>query len=140
MDVLEQLKAVDLSLAALPEICPSFQMPKLSEKPQNPIMDSVQFWSRRNIKHLPTIKVDGLEPLVADEELERIKPPELPDKSLWDAAHARGCIEVRLIISLVVDCGLILPSCRTRSCHGIHCVIKLQPTRQFFYPSGQITH
>lgn len=139
MDVLEQLKPVDLSLAALPEICPSFQLPKLSENPQNPIMDSIQFWSRRNTTHLPIIKVDGLEPLVVHEGLEQMKPLERPDKSLWDEAHACGRIEVRPIILLVVDCGLMLPLCRTRSCHGIRCVIRLQPTRQFFCPSGQIT-
>ncbi|KIP06600.1 hypothetical protein PHLGIDRAFT_514697 [Phlebiopsis gigantea 11061_1 CR5-6] len=83
MDVLEQLKSTDLGLSPLPELCSSFRITKLAEKPQNPIMDSLQFVNLRNAKALPEINIEALRPF---QSTQHDIIPDLPEKSLWKAA------------------------------------------------------
>ena len=95
MDFLEQLEQMDLCLSPLPEVCASFRITKLAEKPQNPIMDSLRFLNLRSAGPLPEIHVESLEtPEPAPHEI----IPDLPDKSLWQAA-----LECRQAVAVCVE-------------------------------------
>ena len=42
----DEVNAVDVGLELLPDVWPRFSIPSLSDKPQNPIMDTLRLWSR----------------------------------------------------------------------------------------------
>ena len=136
MKVLEELKPADLSLPTLPELCPSFRMSRLSGKPQNPIIDSLQFWNLRSTKSLPQIKVDHSESLPIEDDFGHGKPLESDEKSIWANATTRNPpqVVVQAFTLPAMLSGLTYSVYRTQLCHGTLCVIAPQLLRQ---PSWQ---
>ena len=99
MDTLEPLKPMDLGLLPLPELSSAFRITKLAEKPQNPIMDSLQFIHLRSAlaRALPVVSVQALGSLESDQNNHYDSVRDLSKKSLWHAAlEHRHSAAVRL--------------------------------------------
>ncbi len=79
-------KAVDITLDILPELGPRFFVPRLAEKPQNPIIDSLEF---RHETRPVELKVPPLDDILAveDEIMQDLVEP--LTESIWERAASR---------------------------------------------------
>ena len=74
----------------LPDIDHGFRIPRLVEKPQNPIVESLELWHRRSNRPLSEVKVDGPEPIPTEDEFAQEGIEELSEQNLWQDLLARG--------------------------------------------------
>lgn len=107
MDDLEPFESLGLSISALPEINLGFRIPRLIEKPQNPIVESLQLWHRTANKPLPQT---GDKPLPNSPAGEGIVLPalslELQEQDLWRGllSHKPALTVCTLALALVTWC------------------------------------
>ena len=83
---MDDIQDIDISLPKLPQLCPQFFVSLLPEKPQDPIMDSLNIWRNNKAQ-------DSDRPTAPENRLSHLNLPPDPENfvtcqtnSLWDKA------------------------------------------------------
>jgi hypothetical protein len=139
MENLEPLGTVDLSITALPELPFRFKIPKLPEKPHNPIIESLHLWHHKSSIPLPEVKVDSFQERGAYEEYTQEVVRDWTEHDIWQSLPVKNS---QLSVSyLHIPVGTFSQTIHGRAllCHGILSESMVYPKPLHFFLKGPAT-